>query len=95
MVHSDFVEVFLGAPEWNYLYHLQVSADVFFFNFVPSMISFSVLGSRSFLGTPCITSPYLRFLILTPLNTRFQSISLSSCGSSFDSNFTVKSVFVV
>src|SRR5579859_7247395 len=58
-----------------------------------SMISSSVLGSRSFLGTPCITSPYLRFLILTPLNTRFQSILQSNCESSFDSQWSLYSSF--
>src|SRR5579859_4498826 len=58
-----------------------------------SMASSSVLGSRSFLGTPCITSPYLRFLILTPLNTRFQSILQRLCGSSFDSQWSLYSSF--
>ena len=59
-----------------------------------SMTSSSVMvGSRSFLGTPCTTSPYLRFLVLTPLNIRLQSILLSSWGSSFDSQWSLYSSF--
>src|SRR5271170_1827632 len=48
-------------------------------------VSSGMVRSTSFLGTPCITSPYLRLLVVTPVNTKFQSISLSSCGSFSDS----------
>src|SRR5579859_3218702 len=54
-----------------------------------SIIWSSVLGSRSFLGTPWITSPYLHLLTVTLLNIAFQSILSSSWGSLSDSQWSL------
>src|SRR5271154_1671884 len=69
---------------------LEFSSSISSLTMTSSSLS---VRSRSFLGTPCSTSPYLRFLICAPSNTGSQFMVLSSGGSSSVSQWSRYSSF--